>query len=56
MIDPGIVDDHRLGLMFPDGGIESILLPVRIGLGPIAVEPEPSDFAVVATKYLHALA
>ena len=34
-----IVDDHRFGLIFANGRIKPVLLPVGVGLVPHAVEP-----------------
>ena len=35
----GVVYDDRFRLMFADGGVQRVFLPVRAGLAPIAVEP-----------------
>ena len=51
----GVVDDHRIRLQPPDHAVELIQLPVRIALGPVAVEPQPADFPIVCAQNLHRL-
>ena len=55
-VQAGVVDDHRIGLMLTDEGVECILLPICALFIPGAVKPKTANFAISGAKDLNACA
>ena len=51
-----VVNDDSLGLEAADHRIHRVLLPISLGLAPLAVKPDAADLAVARAEQLDALA
>ena len=54
-VQPRVVDNHCLRLIFADRAVQPVLLPVFVRLVPHSVKPEPADLSVILAEDFNAL-
>lgn len=56
MAQPGVVDDHGFGLVFPDQLVEGPFFPVGVSFGPVSIEPESAYRPILCAESFHRFA